>query len=259
MSKKGQLVCVGLGMTLGAHMTPASLHQIKTADVVFIAASNGVVEKWVESINPNSRSLQPLYSEGKSRKQTYNEMVDIMLSEVRCGKKVCGAFYGHPGVFAYSSRKAIEIAIKEGFLAYMEPGISAESCLYADLLLDPGTVGCQHFETSQFMYFNRNIDVAALLILWQVGLAGDLKSQSFTTTQGKLELLQQKLLKLYPCNHQVIIYEAKVLPTDNVRIEFVELCELNTKKLTMNSTLVVPPSVSLIDIKDEAMLNKESK
>ena len=43
---------------------------------------------------------QPLYAEGKSRQDTYREMVGLMLAEVRAGKRVCGAFYGHPGVFA---------------------------------------------------------------------------------------------------------------------------------------------------------------
>ena len=55
----------------------------------------------------------------------------------------------------------------------MDPGISAEDCLYADLGLDPGTVGCTHFEASQLLFYRRLIDTSAWLVLWQVDVVGD--------------------------------------------------------------------------------------
>ena len=75
-----------------------------------------------------------------------------MLAEVRAGRRVCGAFYGHPGVFTRVPNKAIAQARAEGFEAHMEAGVSAEDCLYADLGIDPGEVGCQQYEASQFMF-----------------------------------------------------------------------------------------------------------
>lgn len=249
MKKEGQLTCVGLGMTLGAHLTPASKNFIKNADVVFVAASNALVEIWVQKMNTNVVSLQPFYAAGKSRKQTYKDMVEVMLSEVRQGKTVCGAFYGHPGVFALAPHKVIKMARKEGYKAHMEPGISAESCLYADLGLDPGRTGCQHFETNQYMYYERVIDTAALLVLWQVGLAGDKLSDQFSTNKAALKQLVGKLLKHYPAEHKVYIYEAKLLAIDEVRAEEISLRELVDSELNMNSTLVLPPITRLIDIK----------
>ncbi|HEY3391678.1 MAG TPA: SAM-dependent methyltransferase, partial [Lacipirellulaceae bacterium] len=121
----GQLVCVGVGMTLGSHLTPLSRSHIEQADVVFTALSNGVIELWLAKMHPDVRSLQALYREGQSRAVTYRQMVDVMLAEVRAGKRVCGAFYGHPGVFAWPAHKAIEIARREGYEAHMEPGVSA--------------------------------------------------------------------------------------------------------------------------------------
>ena len=112
-------------------------------------------------MNADVRSLQPYYSEGQSRMITYKQMVAAMLAEVRLGKKVCGAFYGHPGVFAWVPHQAIKEAVAEGYQAHMEPGISAEDCLYADLGLDPGTYGCQHYEASNLMFYQRTIDTAA--------------------------------------------------------------------------------------------------
>ena len=51
--------------------------------------------------------------------------------------------------------------------------------LFAALGIDPGKVGCQYFETSQYMFYQRQIDPSAYLVLWQVGVAGD---KSGTTT-----------------------------------------------------------------------------
>jgi len=140
MDKPGSLACVGLGMTLGAHISPRSRSHIEQADVVFAAVSDPLVELWLQQMHVDVRSLQPLYDEGKSRHDTYREMVESMLAEVRVGKTVCGAFYGHPGVFAQAPHRAIQQARAEGYAAHMEPGISAEDCLYADLGIDPGTV-----------------------------------------------------------------------------------------------------------------------
>jgi precorrin-2 methylase len=142
--RKGSLACVGIGITLGSHLTSLARSHIEQADVVFLAVSDGIVEKWIEAMHPDVRSLQPLYAENKSRSKTYREMVGAILAEVRAGKKVCAAFYGHPGVFAWAPHEAIRLARREGYAAHMEPGISAEDCLYADLGIDPGAVGCQH-------------------------------------------------------------------------------------------------------------------
>ena len=213
----GSLVCVGTGMTLGAHISPISRSYIEQADVVFSLMSNGVVERWIDEMNNDVRSLQPFYQEGKNRNITYREMTDAILAEVRNGKKVVAAFYGHPGVFACVAHKAINQAHEENIPAHMEPGISAEDCLFADLGIDPGKTGCQHFETSQFMFYQRNIDPSAHLVLWQVGLAGDKSIAKYATGKAHRQVLVDLLAKDYPRDHQVILYQAKVLPIDTVR------------------------------------------
>ncbi|HEV8692573.1 MAG TPA: SAM-dependent methyltransferase, partial [Lysobacter sp.] len=212
MNKPGSLVCVGLGMTLGAHISPRSRSHIEQADVVFGLVSDPLVELWLHDMHPNVRSLQPYYGEGKSRHDTYREMVAAMLEEVRAGQRVCGAFYGHPGVFARVPHQAIEQARSGGFAAHMEPGISAEDCLYADLGIDPGRFGCQHYEASQFMFYRRRIDPSAYLVLWQIGLAGDRSLRRFATEPEYRRLLIELLVEDYPLDHEVIIYEAATLP-----------------------------------------------
>lgn len=245
MSGGGSLVCVGVGMTLGSHITPLARSHIEKADVVFTAVSDGVVELWLARMNPDVRSLQRYYREGKSRLETYREMVDAMLTEVRAGKRVCGAFYGHPGVFAWPTHKAIELARAEGHPAHMEPGISAADCLYADLGIDPGRYGCQHFEASQFMFYRRRVDTAAYLILWQIGVAGDRSLARFATGAPYRGLLVEVLSRDYDPAHGVILYRAATLAISRPQIVRLPLGGLPEAKCDTDSTLVVPPRCAL--------------
>lgn len=254
MTERGSLACVGTGMMLGAHMGPRARSTIEQADVVFAAVSDPLVELWVQQMHPDVRSLQPYYAAGKSRRDTYREMVEAMLAEVRAGRRVCGAFYGHPGVFAQVPHKAVAQARAEGFEAHMEPGVSAEDCLYADLGIDPGTCGCQHYEASQFMFYRRRIDPSAYLILWQVGVAGDRSLRRFGTGPGHRRLLVERLAEDYPITHPIILYEAATLPIATPRMEEMPLSDLATAAVSLQTTLVLPPAAPLR--RDERMLGR---
>jgi hypothetical protein len=232
-------------MTLGSHLTPLARSYIQKADIVFTALSDGVIELWLARMNPNVHSFQRLYREGKPRGDTYREMVDAMLTEVRAGKRVCGAFYGHPGVFALPPHKAIALARAEGYRAHMEPGVSAEDCLYADLGFDPGRYGCQHYEASQFMFYRRRIDPSAYLVLWQIGVAGDQSFARFSTTSQYRQVLVDILARDYDLTHEVILYRAATLPMHEPRIERLPLERLPEAEVDLHMTLVIPPGRSL--------------
>ena len=251
---KGSLSCVGVGMMLGAHIGPRARATIEQSDVVFGAVSDPLVELWLQQMHADVRSLQPYYAEGKSRHDTYREMIAAMLAEVRTGRQVCGAFYGHPGVFARVPHKAIAQARAEGFEAHMEPGVSAEDCLYADLGIDPGEVGCQHFEASQFMFYRRRIDPSAYLVLWQVGVAGDRSVRRFNTGRAYRRLLLERLAEDYPADHVAILYEAATLPIVAPRMERMPMWQLVDSDLQMHTTLVIPPALALQ--RDHTMLEK---
>ena len=239
---EGSLACVGLGMMLGAHLGPRARSYIEQADVVFAAVSDPLVELWVQDMHADVRSLQPFYQEGKPRSETYRQMVDAMLAEVRAGRRVCGAFYGHPGVFARVPHRAIAQARAEGFDAVMEAAVSAEDCLYADLGIDPGTFGCQHYEASQFMFYQRRIDPSAYLVLWQIGVAGDRTLARFSTGAAFRQILLELLAPDYPPDHEVIAYEAATLPISAPRTERMPLSALPYADLRLETTLVIPPS-----------------
>jgi hypothetical protein len=245
-------------MTLGSHLTPLARSHIENADVVFVAVSDAVVERWIEEMHPDVRSLQPLYAERKPRSRTYREMVDVILAEVRAGRKVCVAFYGHPGVFAAAPHRAIAIARREGYPAHMEPGISAEDCLYADLGIDPGKVGCQHHEASQLLFYKRRIDPSAYLVVWQAGMVGNRRpTPGLTDHAAGLQALADRLAQDYPRDHKVIVYRAATLPIDAPRIERVVLRKLALARIEAPDTLVLPPARKLVA--DATMLRRLAK
>ena len=244
----GSLACVGLGMMLGAHLSPRARSHLETADVVFAAVADPLFETWLREIAKDVRSLQPYYgarSGAKSRHETYREMAEAMLAEVRAGRRVCGAFYGHPGVFAQAPHVAIAQARAEGYAAVMEPGISAEDCLYADLGIDPGRFGCQHHEASQLMFHRRRLDPTAYLVLWQVGIAGDRSHRRFETDPARLAILVDVLAADWPRTHEGVLYEAATLPIHPPRIETVRLGDLPSAVLSPRTTLVLPPAAPL--------------
>jgi len=96
-------------------------------------------------------------------------------------------------VFAQVGRKAMAQDHAEGFDTRMEPGISAEACLYADLALDPGEHGVQSFEATQFLIQRRMIDPAGLLLLWQISQAGNVACTGFEARRERFEVLVDKL------------------------------------------------------------------
>jgi hypothetical protein len=127
----------------------------------------------------------------------------------------------------------------------MEPGVSAEDCLYADLGFDPGRYGCQHYEASQYMFYRRRVDPSAYLILWQIGVAGDQSFTRFSTTAQYRQVLVDILARDYDLGHEVILYRAATLPMHQPRIERLPLGKLPDVDVDMHMTLVIPPARAL--------------
>jgi uncharacterized protein YabN with tetrapyrrole methylase and pyrophosphatase domain len=240
--QKGSLTIVGTGINATRDITDSARKHITQADVVFIAQACPFATHLIESLNNNIVDLAELYEEGKSRVVTYRQMVEHVAQAVYDGKRVCGAFYGHPGVFVYASHRLIRLLHEKGYEAAMEPGISAEDCLVADLGIDPGNSGMQALEVSQFLFYQHIINPHCLLIIWQVGLAGDFNFDSINAEKfhGGLQVLKEELLAFYPPAHEVILYQAATFVLEKPKIERMPLVELNKYNPGVFSTLVIP-------------------
>jgi len=240
-----RLHCVGVGIELAAHITPAAQKAIADSDVVFYAASDSIFEAWMAELHPNAHSLQKFYQDGKSRKTSYQEMASEIVQALEQNQSVAAVFYGHPGVFVQPASFAMKAAEKQGHQVIMLPGISAEDCLYADLNIDPGRFGCQMYEASQFLYYQRNIDTSAYLILWQIALVGDQSHTRFEEDKNNVQLFVEYMSQFYSLEHTIIVYEARASYFDDLRKVEIPLGELTSVALTEKSTLVVPPSTKM--------------
>jgi len=234
------LIVVGSGIQLGRHLSPRCLSEIEEAECVF-ALTDGAAHAMLTQLRPDLIDLRRYYADGKDRRQTYREMEAAIMAEVQAGKRVCAVFYGHPGVFADVPHAIMRKARAAGITARMEPGISSEACLYADLGIDPGQDGVQSLESTQFLIEDRRLDTRSLLVLWQIALVGDTRCTRFHAEPTELAKLVERLLRDYPADHEVILYEAARLPIENFRAERLPLRDLASAHYEEFTTLVVPP------------------
>ncbi len=237
----GLLAVVGTGIKAVGHLTADARAWIASADEVHYVAADPLTEATIRGLAPRAQSLSRFYAIGRARHDTYEAMTQSLLAGVRAGRTVCAAFYGHPGVFVYPSHDAIRRARAEGLRAIMEPGVSAEDCLFADLGFDPAVVGCAQYEVTDFLVYRRRPDPSAAMILWQIGVVGDLTWNPGRTNADNLRVLVAELAPVYGEDHVVVVYEAPQLPTCRARIDHVRLADLPTTPLTTASTLFVPP------------------
>lgn len=242
-------MCVGTGMRMAGQLTPLAKSYIESFDIVIAAVPNIFTRRWLQDVAKEYVCLLDHYEDtqidGKTRRDTYRRMADTILREVRAGKRVCAAFYGHPGIFACISHMAIADARAEGFAAHMEPGISALDCLVADLGIDPGSTGMSSMEATQFMIFQRVVDPAALFVIWQIGIAGDLTLKRYDTEPAHLQIIVDKLARSYSLDHEVILYEASTHALEQTRAEKIRLGDLPQANLKQHTTLVIPAAEKL--------------
>jgi len=243
---RGRLTIVGSGIKSVAQCTIEARREIENADIVYTLVPDPVAMHWLRQLNADVQAMDDLYQRCEHRWDTYQAIIETLLNAVRKQQRVVAAFYGHPGVFVYPSHEAIKQARAEGYPASMQAGISAEDCLFADLGVDPAEMGCQSYEATQFLVWPRQFDPGAALVLWQIGVLGDLTLTRATPLPGALTLLTKKLLPYYTPDHPIAVYESATLDVATSHIEWMPLRRLPYAKPAHVATLFVPPFGELV-------------
>ena len=247
VSQKGSLEIVGVGIQAGQQTTIEAIESIKSADIVLSLLSSDIIsEFWLRELNKKVEDLRSYYEDGKPRAYAYMAMAERTMEYVRKGLAVTVVSYGHPGVFCFPAHEAIRMAKSEGYQARMQPAVSAEDCLFADLGIDPGSGGCQSFECTNFLLHKKRFDPTSSLILWQIGIIADITyPQSTYKKEGYnkkgLSVLRDYLQEYYPKNHPVIVYQASSYPIAEPLIQKVPLEKLTDTSVNFISTLYIPP------------------
>jgi hypothetical protein len=243
-SRSGSLVVVGTGIQSVGQFTIETISYIRNADKLLYLVTEPTTAIYLRDLNSSAESLSDLYEVEVHRMVSYEGMVDRTLGYVRDGLAVCVAYYGHPGVYVYPSHEAIRRAKQEGYPAKMLPGVSAEDCLFADLGIDP-SIGCQSFEATSFLVRQPQFDTTNLLILWQVGVVGDLTFQPDRDPRPSLRVLTDYLMQFYPADHRVVMYESSAYPTCESRMDVMTLAEIPDAAVNGISTLCIYPNGKL--------------
>ncbi|CAG2153584.1 hypothetical protein LMG31506_04856 [Cupriavidus yeoncheonensis] len=238
--KANSLVIVGTGIK-ASHLTDEASRYLRMADVVLYCVADPATEVAIRRLNDNVDNLYRFYGDGKLRGITYNEMAETIMEELRAGKRVGAAFYGHAGFLVKPAHLAIRQARREGYEAWMCPGPSCVDCLIADLGIDLSWDGCQIYEATHFMVRNKCPDTTAGLILLQIGCVGD-SSFSFKGFDGRhYPRLLNRLIEFYPAEHYVVLYEASQFSICAPRVDVVKLSDLHSVKINGITTMYVPP------------------
>jgi siroheme synthase len=237
---KGCLTVVGSGIAAVRHATQEACFHIAHADKVFFLVVDPLTREWILQLNPAAESLSVHLVPGREREVSFNEMVEQIAQAVYRGLRVVAVFYGHPGVFVQPSHMAMQRLNGEGCTTIMLPGISTEDCLISDLGVDLSQSGYQCYEATNFLVCNKQPDTAAALILWQIGVIGQVRVG--VGRPDGLEVLATRLLKFYPAGHEVTIYEAATLPICDTLIRKTTLSQLPNCPVSPISTLFVPPA-----------------
>lgn len=236
---EGRLTVVGTGICGIGQITLEATESIKRCDLLLYVTIEPSTELWLRSLCSRAESLSPLYAPGKHRSRTYRQMADRIVAEVRKGLKVCVAFYGHPGVFVESTHSAIERLRSEGYEATMLPGVSLDGHLFADLGINPGARGMQSYEATSFLLYRKHVEPTSDLLLWQVGVLGEVDARKEPARPERLRALKRRLLQDYPERHVVAVYYAATFPGSSSSVERFPLAELDRRTISPLATLYV--------------------
>ena len=239
---KASLVVVGSGIKFVSHLTTEARVHIEQAEKVLFLVNDPAMQIWIQRQNKNAESLDPIYTQYPLRLDCYRAITAYILETVRKEQHVCVVLYGHPTVFAQPALNAVIQAKKEGYFARVLPGICASDCLFADLLIDPSSSGCQFYETTDFLIYRRPFNPTSHLLLWQVGFIGSLDHTQNYDNQRGAQLLVDYLSTAYPLDHEVVLYEAAQYPHLEPHIEKHLLKQLPNASFSSLMTLYVPPA-----------------
>lgn len=252
----GQLTIIGSGIeTMGFSVGDEAL--LKAADKVFYCVADPATTVWLKHLRPDAFDLYVLYDDNKARYYTYMQMSEAMLHPVRQGENVVAVFYGHPGIFVLSTHRAIAIARREGYPAVMRAGICALDCLCADLGIDPCHPGLQTHEATDMLVRDRAPDTSLHVVLWQVGLIGEMGFRREGYLNENFSILVQYLQQHYGEDYPITHYIASRYPGVAPVIEHFPLNTLHDPQVQVRftgiSTFYIAPKESRPSNRDMAI------
>lgn len=242
MNKTGSLTIVGCGIKFMSHLTIEAKAFIESANIVLYLVNEPAMREWLLKIQPSATSLDNAYTQYSLRQDAYKDITRTILNVLTKQQHVCVVLEGHPTFFAQSALAAAKQAKAIGYKVMILPGISAEDYLFAELQIDPGSVGCQSYEATDLLIHRRALDGCSHVILWQVGVIGLLKHRPIHHHQKGTKILVDYLSSYYSHHHEVFLFEGSQYPHIASTIKSTQLLNLPEANISRITSLYIPPA-----------------
>jgi precorrin-2 methylase len=123
----GELYLMGSGMKAMCHLTREAAVHLQAADVVFAGLDGtGPDRRWLElALGRTVIDLNQFYptDPDEDRRSCYVRAAEAVLGEVRRGRRVACAVYGHPTMVDAGSELLVRSCRHEGLEVHVLPGI----------------------------------------------------------------------------------------------------------------------------------------
>jgi hypothetical protein len=237
-----KLSVIGLGLRCPEQTSRRSMAALRQADHCFFISDNLEKQRWLAKLNPHFTNLMTYYAKGKPRRQTYEEMAECVLAQLRQGHHAALISYGHPLVFCDPSRLAFEKTLAEGYQLEILPAISSIDCLLAHLRVDTQQYGVQIYEGHDLLLHGIRVDPNSSQIIFQVPSLGD-NTGGWTPGRfrGFIRALSEQLALTYGWEHPAILYFGSNAPDRPHRIDSLTLAQLPEAEMVSEYTLWIPP------------------
>lgn len=242
--KKKSLVVVGSGIKFVSHLTIEAKAYIENSEKILFLVNDPAMECWLKKTNTNAESLSPIYFRFHDRNTAYNAITSKILEELENYNTLCVVIYGHPTVYAKPALDAVRYAKKNGVAAKILPGISAEDCLFADLLIDPGSCGCLSFDATDLIVYKRKLQPYSHLIIWQVSVIGIVTHEKNPDITNGLKVLKKYLLTYYSPKHPIVYYTAAQYQGFEAKIKESSIDYIPSIIPDRTTTLYIPPKTN---------------
>ncbi|CAE7076662.1 unnamed protein product [Rhizoctonia solani] len=238
-SKNGSLIFVGSGVVDVAHFTLQAVAYLHEAERVHYLVPEPAAQIYIQQRSLHTSNLAQYYQEGKSRYESYLEMSEVIMRDVRAGHKVVVIIKGHPGSSASPAHRALAMAREEGYKAKMLPGISPLDSMIADLEIDPSMYGCMISEATELLAHDRPLDTSVHNIILHIGYIGEQLDNS------RFSLLVNRLTSDFDSEHRVTHYLGETTPQSRLAMVTYSIAELSAESLAEwilpQSALYIPP------------------
>jgi uncharacterized protein YabN with tetrapyrrole methylase and pyrophosphatase domain len=239
---EADIYLVGYGMRMPNDFTLEMLAVLKRCKRIFGVPPVNAPEFGL----PPMENLLTCYGPERNRRDTYLEMLDLVLDAASADAPVALATYGSAMVGTWVAHRILEVAPQRGLSVHVTNAVSSFDGIWADLNVEP-FYGFAIWEATTLVKLQAEPDRRVHLLLPQAPVYGvtqgpDLDQMTMQTSTGLGEL-RDYLLRFYPAAHEVHFIKTgsgtgarSVGPV----IETLPLGELDRSALNQVATLLVP-------------------